>query len=124
MRRVTVGGEDLNGLGLTLKQIMDGTLQDPGVWNTVRRLEGTLVVRETGANVVVTISFNEGEVQIQNGAVDRPTAYVEGGFEELADISSGHMGPVMAVLTGKVKAGGNLFKLLRMSKIIILCNPT
>ena len=122
MRKVKVQGDELNGLGMALKQIMDGTVQDPEVWRSIRKLKGSLVVRETGADVAVTIFLDEGDVRIQSGAIDRPSAYVEGGFEELADISSGQVGPVMAVLTGKVRAGGNLFKLLKMAKVIIIAS--
>lgn len=119
MREVRVKGEELNGLGLTLKQIIDGRVRDPQVWNAVKKLNGSLVVRETGADVAVTILFDSGDLLIQNGAVDKPSAYVEGSFEELADVSSGQVGPVMAVLARRVRAGGNLLKLLRMSKVII-----
>jgi putative sterol carrier protein len=44
---------------------------------------------------------------------------VEGGFEELSEISSGQVGPIRALLGKKIKAGGNLLKLLKMSKVII-----
>jgi putative sterol carrier protein len=112
-------GEKLNGLGWTLKQIVDGTIQNPEVWKSISRLKGSLVVRETGADVAVTILFDKGDVWIQNGAIDKPSAYVEGGFEELADISSGQVGPVRAVITRKIRAGGNLLRLLKMSRIIV-----
>ena len=45
--------------------------------------------------------------------------YLEAGFIELADISSGHLGPVKALLTGKIKAKGNFIKLLEMSQVLI-----
>jgi putative sterol carrier protein len=69
--------------------------------------------------VAVSILFNNGDVHIQNGAVETPTAFVEGGFEELSEISIGQVGPIWALLRRKIKAGGNLFKLLKMSKVII-----
>jgi putative sterol carrier protein len=120
MLEIKMKGEELNGLGLTLKQIMDETIQKPEVMKSIKKLRGSMVVRETGADVAVTIFLNKGDVQIQNDAIEKPSAYVAGGFEELAAISSGQMGPVRALITGKIKAGGNLIKLLRMSKIIIL----
>jgi putative sterol carrier protein len=112
-------GEELNGLGLTLKQIVDSTLRDEEVRKSVKNLNGTLVVREKDAGIEVTIFFHKGNVRIQNDAVDHPSAYVEGGFIELADISSGQVSPLKAFITGKIKAGGNLLKLLKMSKVII-----
>jgi putative sterol carrier protein len=119
MPEVKIGKEELSGLGLILKQVMDQTLQDPKTWNAIKKSKGTLVVREGDSNVAVSILFNKGEVQIQNGAIDKPTAFVEGGFEELSEISSGQVGPIRALLSRKIKAGGNLLKLLTMSKIII-----
>ncbi|MDH4265235.1 MAG: SCP2 sterol-binding domain-containing protein [Deltaproteobacteria bacterium] len=116
---VKVGKQELSGLGLILKQVMEETLQDPNTWKTIKKLKGNLVVREKESSVAVTISFNHGEVQIQNGAIDKPTAFVEGGFEELSEISSGQVGPIWALLRGKIKAGGNLLRLLKMSKVII-----
>jgi putative sterol carrier protein len=119
MREVKIGKEELSGLGLILKQVMDETLQDPKTWNAIKKSKGTLVVRETASNVAVSIFFNKGDVQIQNGAIDKPTAFVEGGFEELSAISSGQVAPIRALLSKKIKAGGNLLKLLKMSKVII-----
>lgn len=123
MLEIKVGGEELNGLGAILKQVMEETIQDPGTWKTIRRLQGTLVVRERESQVAVHIDFHQGEIQIQNGSVDKPTAYVEGGFEELSAISSGQVGPIRALLGKKIKTGGNLWKLLRMSKVIINRKP-
>ena len=111
--------EELNGLGLTLKQIVDSTMDDEDVRKSVKNLNGTLVVREKDAGVAITIFFDTGTVRIQNDAVEHPSAFVEGGFIELADISSGHISPLKAFLTGKIKARGNLFKLLKMAKVII-----
>jgi putative sterol carrier protein len=119
MPEVKIGKEELSGLGLILKQVMDQTLQDPKTRNAIKKSKGTLVVRETDSNVAVTIFFNNGDVQIQNGAIEKPTAFVEGRFEELSEISSGQVGPIRALLSRKIKAGGNLLKLLKMSKVII-----
>lgn len=119
MTEAKVRGEGLSGLGWILKQVMDETIQDPETWKTIKKLKGTLVVRETDADVAITISFNKGDVQIQDGAIDKPTASVEGRFEELSEISSGQVGPIRALLGRKIKASGNLLQLLKMSKVII-----
>lgn len=119
MDKVLLAGEELNGLGFTLKQLADTSLQDPKVSESLSTVKGSLVVREAGSGVAVTLTFDEGTVMIQNGAIEKPSAYVEAGFIELADISSGQTGPIKALLTGKIKAGGNLLKLLKMSKIFI-----
>ena len=119
MPEVKVGGEELCGLGWILKQVMDETIQVQEKWETIKKLNGTLVIKETDSHVAVTISFNSGDVQIREGAMEKPTAHIEGRFEELSEISSGQVGPIRALLGRKIGAGGNLLQLLKMSKILI-----
>lgn len=113
-------GEKLNGLGVMLKEIIDENLRDPKKNKAVENLKGSVVVKETSTGVAVTLHFRQGEIEIQNDAIDKPSAYMEAGFENLAYISSGQIGPTRALLTGKMKARGNLFKLMKISKITVL----
>ena len=120
MNKVKIIGEELNGLGMTLKQIIETNLKVPDAKEKVARLKGRLVVREKESGISSTIIFDgEGDVGIQNDALEKPTAFIEAGFLELADISSGRLGPIKALLTGKIKAKGNLIKLLKMSQALI-----
>jgi SCP-2 sterol transfer family len=119
MAEVKVKGEDLSGLGWTLKSLMDANISKADLWQKVRKIHGTLVVRETGADVAATISFEGDDIFIQDGAIDRPSAYLAAGFDELSEVASGQIGPIRALVTGKIKARGNLLKLLRMAKAII-----
>ena len=120
MREVKVKGEDLSGLGWTLKSVMDGNIQNREVWASIKSIKGSLVVRESGADVAVTVFFNKGEIEIENGAITKPTAYLAGGFDELSEVTSKQVGPIKALITGKIKARGNLLKLLKMANAIIL----
>jgi putative sterol carrier protein len=113
-------GEELNGLGKLLKEIMDENLQDPGKAKSVEKLEASVVVKETSTGVAVTLYFRQGEIEIQNDAIDKPTAYMEAGFENLAYISSGQIGPTRALLTRKMKAKGSLLTLMKISKLTVL----
>lgn len=113
-------GEELNGLGLMLKEIIDRNLQDPGKYRAVEKLKASVVIRESSSGVAVTLHFRAGEIEIQNDAIEKPTAYQEAGFENMAYISSGQLSPTWALLTGKVKARGNLLVLLKISKIMVL----
>jgi putative sterol carrier protein len=119
MPKTGTGKEELSGLAWILKQVMNETLEDPKTWNAIKKLKGTLVIRETDSHAAVSIFFHNGELRIQNGAIDQPTAFVEGKFEELSEISMGQNGPLWALLSRKIKARGNLFKLVKMSKVII-----
>jgi putative sterol carrier protein len=119
MEEVTVIGEDLNGLGWTIKSLMDQNLEKPGIYEKVRKIRGSLVVKETGADVTVTIFFLQGRFQIKNDAVERPSAYLAAGFEQLSEVTSGQIHPIKALLTGKIRARGNLIKLLQMARAVI-----
>lgn len=111
--------EDLNGLATTIKLVVDENLADPATRRHAAGLNGSLVVREPRVDVAATLAFSRDGVTIANGATSHPSAYLEAKFEELADISSGQLGPVWAVLTRRVKARGNLFFLLSVSRLLI-----
>ena len=113
-------GEELNGLGVMLKEIMDENLKDPKKHRSVEKLKASVVIREATSGVAITLHFRHGDIEIQNDAIDEPTACMEAGFENLAYISSGQLSPIKAILTGKLKAGGNLLTLLKISNITVL----
>jgi putative sterol carrier protein len=113
-------GEELNGLGTMLKEIMDANLKDPKKSKSVERVKGSVVIRESTSGVAVTLHLDQGKLELQNDAMAKPTAYMEAGFENLAHISSGRLNPIVAMLTGKLKSRGNPLLLLKTSKIMVL----
>jgi putative sterol carrier protein len=113
-------GEELNGLGVMLKEIMDTNLRDPKKYKSVEKVKGSVVIKESTSGVALTLNLDQGKLELQNDAVAKPTAYMEAGFENLAHISSGQLNPVVAILTGKVKSRGNPLLLLKISKIMVL----
>jgi len=113
-------GEELSGLGTMLKEIMDTNLRDPKKYKSVERVKGSVVIKESSSGVAVTLHLDQGKLELQNDAIAKPTAYMEAGFENLAHISSGQLNPIVAILTGKAKSGGNPFLLLKVSKIMVL----
>jgi putative sterol carrier protein len=113
-------GEELNGLGVMLKEIMDINLKDTKRYKSVEKVKGSVVIKESTSGVAVTLYLDQGKLELQNDAIAKPTAYMEAGFENLAHISSGQLNPVVAILTGKVKSRGNPLLLLKVSKIMVL----
>ena len=113
-------GEELNGLGVILKEIMDTNLKDPKKYKSVGKVNGSVVIKESTSGVTVTLHLDQGKLELQNDAIARPTAYMEAGFENLAHISSGQLSPIVAMLTGKMKSKGNPLLLLKVSKIMVL----
>ena len=113
-------GEELNGLGAMLKEIMDTNLKDPKKHKSIEKAKGSVVIKESTSGVAVTLYLDQGQLELQNDAIARPTARMEAGFENLAHISSGQLHPVVAILTGKLKSGGDPFLLLKISRIMVL----
>jgi putative sterol carrier protein len=113
-------GEELNGLGKMLKETIDTNLQDSKKYKRVEKLKASVVIKESTSGVAVTLHFRQGEIEIQNDAVDKPNAYQEAGFENMAYISSGQISPTMALLTRKVKARGNLLVLMKIAPLMVL----
>jgi putative sterol carrier protein len=121
MTEVTVKtGEELNGLGAMLKEIMDTNLKAPKKCKSIEKVKGSVVIKESSSGVAVTLHLDQGKLELQNDAIAKPTAYMEAGFENLAHISSGQLNPIVAMLTGKLKSGGNPLLLLKISKIMVL----
>jgi putative sterol carrier protein len=112
-------GEELNGLGVMLKEIMDTNLADPQKHKSVEKVKASVVIRESMSGVAVTLHLNQGRLELQNDAIARPTAYMEAGFENLAHISAGELNPVVAILTRRLKSRGNPLLLLKISKIMV-----
>lgn len=113
-------GEELNGLGRMLKETIDTNLQDSKKYKRIEKLKASVVIKESTSGVAVTLHFRQGEIEIQNDAIDKPNAYQEAGFENMAYISSGQISPTMALLTRKVKARGNLLVLMKIAPIMVL----
>jgi len=103
-----------------LKDTMDTNLQDPKIFKRIEKLKASIVIKESSSGVAITLHFRQGEIEIQNDAIDKPNAYQEAGFENMAYISSGQLSPTMALLTGKVKAKGNLLLLMKISPLMVL----
>ena len=113
-------GEELNGLGAMLREIMDTNLKDPKKYKSVENVKGSVVIKESTSGVSVTLHVDRGRLELRNDAIANPTAYMEAAFENLAHISSGQLNPILAMLTRKIKSGGNPLLLLKVSKIMVL----
>ncbi len=113
-------GEELNGLGVMLKEIMDTNLADPEKYKSVEKVKASVVIREATSGVAVTLHLNQGKLELQNDAIAKPTAYMEAGFENLAHISAGQLNPVLAILTRRLKSRGNPLLLLKISRIMVM----
>jgi putative sterol carrier protein len=113
-------GEDPNRLGMIIKHAIDKNLQDAKKAQIVRNLRAAVVIREVTSGTAITIHFEQGEISMHNDAVDKPSATMEGSWESLGKVLMNKIGPIRSVIMRKTKARGNILKLMKASKVIIL----
>jgi putative sterol carrier protein len=113
-------GVELNGLGVIIKQAVEKNLENPKKAKKVDKLNASVVIRETTTDVAITLNFKEGDIVIQNDAVEKPSVTFSGTFQTLGDVLLGEVGPIRSVLTRKTKARGNILKLMKAQNVIIL----
>jgi putative sterol carrier protein len=99
---------------------MDTNLKDPEKYKSIEKVKGSVVIKESTSGVGVTLYLDRGRLELQNDAIPRPTAHMEAGFENLAHISAGQLNPIVAILTRRLKSGGNPLLLLKISKIMVV----
>jgi putative sterol carrier protein len=113
-------GEELNGLGVIVKSAIDQNLQNPKKFDGIKGLDATIVIKDTVSGAAITIHFGKGEISMHNDAIDKPTAKMEGTWENLGKVLLSEIGPIWAALTLRIKSRGNILKLMKASKIIIM----
>ncbi len=96
------------------------TLRTPRKCKSIDKLQGSVVIKESTSGVAAALHLDQGKLEPQHDAIAKPTAYMEAGFENLAYISSGRISPIMALLTRKVKARGNLLILMKIAPLMVL----
>ena len=69
-------GEELNGLGVMLKEIMDTNLADPEKHKSVERVKASVVIRESTSGVAVTLHLNQGKLELQAGGKEHAPDHV------------------------------------------------
>jgi hypothetical protein len=117
MRTIRVIGE-LNGLGSFLLPIIENNLNNPERWKELKQIKGSLVATERDTSVSITMFFDNGNIQLQSGAIEKPSASLISDFDTVAAYSCGDLNPIIGVLKGKISVRGNLFKLLKMAKLV------
>lgn len=105
----------MNLLGLMLADVIVRNLEDPIKKRRFDRLAATVVVK-TG-EMSVTLCFEKGALRVCRGSIRNSTAHVRGSLPALLGLSLGKS-MIWPVLTGKIRVGGNLFKLLKLKTLL------
>jgi len=98
-----------------LGNIIARSSADPQRKQSLKKLKGTVVI-QAGA-MAVTLLFDQGHFLLRRGAAAKPQARVVGSLDTLLRLSLGG-GMILPVLSGRLKARGNLFLLLKIRRLL------
>ena len=94
----------------------DAANADEGFRNSVADTELLLQFNVTevpdGDDVVYTLAVNGGAAALSTGGDDAADATITNSYETAAAISKGELNTQMAFMTGKLKVGGNMAKVM------------
>jgi hypothetical protein len=106
---------EMNLLGYILRSLLDRNLKSPGGERAFRKMKGKVLVG--ASQMKVTLDFDGDDLQISVGLVGKAQARVQGSMDTLLGVALGK-GMVGPVLSGKLKVGGRVWRLLRMLKLL------
>ncbi len=116
MARVTIDDPArMNLLGLILGSVLERNLEKPEIERRAARLRAAVAVQ--AGEMVVTLAFQGGPVQVRRGRPERPRAAVQGSLGALTQLALGG-GLVGPVLRGRLKPRGSWLLLLRLRKLL------
>lgn len=106
----------MNLLGLMLGSLVERNARREDLARLLSALNGSVMVQ--AGEMHVTLAFDQGTLTITRRIPDRPSAMVSGSMDSLLGLALGR-GLVGAYLSGRLKAKGNLFFLLKMRPLLV-----
>jgi ubiquinone biosynthesis protein UbiJ len=107
--------ESLNLLGLMLRALVARNLADPAIARRIRGISGDVLL--CADRMRVTLRLRQGEIAVLRDAAGPWRARVQGSLGALLALALGR-GLVWAVLSRRVRVGGNLLLLLRLMPLL------
>jgi putative sterol carrier protein len=105
----------LNVAGLIIKELIETNLANPSKLDRVKSMDTLLGIRASG--MCLSIRFKGGEVSIENGFPVKPNVTISADIGDFVSLGAGSLNP-LPILTGRIKLGGNVFKLIPLLGII------
>ncbi|MFQ5708755.1 MAG: SCP2 sterol-binding domain-containing protein [bacterium] len=107
--------ERMNLVGYFIRDLLRNNLSNTRHQVLARRLHGAFLFDASGMEI--TLDFRGDSIAIHQGGRGKITATVRGDLSTLLDIALGE-NYLKYLLTGRIKLSGNLFKLLKLIRIL------
>ncbi|HUU02323.1 MAG TPA: SCP2 sterol-binding domain-containing protein [Myxococcota bacterium] len=105
---------EMNLLGYILRSLIERNLKTAPGARAFSKMKGTILVG--ASQMSITLEFTGGDLVMAVGG-DKADTRVRGSMDTLLGVALGH-GMVWPVLSGKLKVGGKVFRLLSMLKLM------
>lgn len=109
----------MNLIGYFLRDILRTGLSFEDRRKVARSLNSSILFDVNG--MLITVSFGREFIEIAQGAANQTSAKISGDLNALIEIALGD-NYLKYLITGRIKIGGNLFKLLKLIKLMRLAN--
>ena len=113
--------DEMNLLGYILRSVIDRNLQSPTGQRTFQKMKGRVLVG--ASQMKVTLDFDGDDLQMSVGEQGKAQARVQGSMDTMLGVSLGK-GMIGPVLSGRLKVGGRVWRLLRMLKLLNAESPS
>jgi hypothetical protein len=106
---------EMNLLGYILRSLVERNLETESGARVLKKMNRTVLVG--ASDMRITLDFSGADLVMAVGQEERTDARVSGSMDTLLGVSLGK-GMVWPVMTGKLKVGGKVWRLLRMLKLL------
>lgn len=106
---------EMNMLGYILRCLVERNLETPKGARAFAKMKGTVMVG--ASRMRVTLDFSGEDLVVEMGWRDNVDVRVRGSMDTLLGVSLGK-GMIWPVVTGRLKVGGKVWRLLRMLPLL------
>ncbi len=107
--------DKMNLIGFFLHDLLKNNLKKGSCEEIARRMNGAFLFE--ASRMQITLVFRKESIEIHPGKVAKINSRITGEMNDLLDVALGES-YLPLLFTGKIKIGGNIFKLLKLLKVL------
>jgi len=107
--------DKMNLIGFFLHDLLKNNLKKGSCEETARRMNGAFLFE--ASRMQITLVFQKESIEIHPGKLAKINSKITGEMNDLLDVALGES-YLKLLLIGRIKIGGNIFKLLKLLKVL------